>query len=98
MSEKQDNIICRCEEITEDVIRQAIREGCHDHDSIKRRTRAGMGMCQSKTCYNLVARLLREEGIEPDKIRPFTVQAPVRPISLSVLYNDDFDEESIFNK
>ena len=89
-------IICRCEEITEDVIRQAVREGCVTADAVKRRTRAGMGMCQSKTCYNLITRIIREEtGIDPNDIRPFTQQAPVRPVSACVLYNDDFDEAEL---
>lgn len=93
-----DNIICRCEEITESVIREAVRAGCHDIDSVKRRTRVGMGMCQCKTCFNLVARIIREEtGRDPQDIKPFTVQAPVRPISAAAFYNDNFDEETLFS-
>ncbi len=93
------NIICRCEEISEDIIRKAVRDGCHTVDAVKRRTRAGMGMCQSKTCYNLIARIIREEtGIDPDNIKPFTQQAPVRPISSEVLFNDNFDEKDLFDK
>jgi len=94
-----DILICRCEEITEDVIRRAVREGCVTTDAVKRRTRAGMGMCQSKTCYNLIARIIREEtGIDPNDIPPFTQQAPVRPVSAGVLYNDEYDESELFEK
>ena len=94
-----DKIICRCEEIGEEAIRKAVREGCHTVDAVKRRTRAGMGMCQSKTCYNLIARIIREEaGIDPNDIKPFTQQAPVRPISAGVLYNDQYDESELFEK
>ncbi|MCL2164127.1 MAG: (2Fe-2S)-binding protein [Oscillospiraceae bacterium] len=95
-----DNIICRCEEIDENTIRSAVQGGCHTADAVKRRTRSGMGMCQSKTCYNLIVRIIREEtGIELDKIKPFTQQAPVRPISADVFYNGDFNSlEELFDK
>ena len=92
-----DIFICRCEEITEDIIRQAVREGCVTADAVKRRTRAGMGMCQSKTCYSLIARIIREEtGMDPNDIPPFTQQAPVRPISAGVLYNDEYSDVELF--
>jgi len=94
-----DLLICRCEEITEDIIRKAVRDGCKTADAVKRYTRAGMGMCQSKTCYNLIARIIREEtGLDPNDIPPFTQQAPVRPVSACVLYNDTYDEKELFEE
>lgn len=81
-----DIIICRCEEITKREILEAIRSGCHDLDSIKRATRAGMGMCQSKSCSVIITRMIREEtGQSPDKIEPFTKRSPLRPIKASAL-------------
>ena len=46
------NIICRCEMITEGEIIDAIRRplGARSLDGVKRRTRAGMGRCQSGFC------------------------------------------------
>ena len=46
------NIICRCEMITEGEILDAIRRplGARSLDGVKRRTRAGMGRCQSGFC------------------------------------------------
>ncbi len=43
------NIICRCEMITEGEILDAIHGplGAHSLDGVRRRTRAGMGRCQS---------------------------------------------------
>lgn len=54
------NIICRCERVTEAEIVDAINRplGGRDTDMIKRRTRAGMGMCQGSFCEPLVARLI----------------------------------------
>ncbi len=84
---KDDNIIiCRCEEVTKKQILDAIRSGCHDLDSVKRATRAGMGMCQSKSCSTIISRMIREEtGISAEEIKPFTKRAPLRPIKASAL-------------
>jgi NAD(P)H-nitrite reductase large subunit len=81
MKQDDDRIICRCEEVTLGEIRKAIREGARDLDSVKRMTRTGAGLCQSKTCYNLVARIIHvETGIPFSRLIPYTVRPPVRPI------------------
>jgi NAD(P)H-nitrite reductase large subunit len=81
MGSNDDMIICRCEEITLGEVMQAIREGAHDLDSVKRMTRAGMGLCQNKTCFNLVARLISQETGKPlGELTPFTTRPPVRPV------------------
>lgn len=56
-------VICRCEEITEGEILEAIRKNppARDVDGVKRRTRAGMGRCQGGFCMPAVAELLSEE-------------------------------------
>ena len=57
------NIICRCEMITEGEIIDAIRRplGARSLDGIKRRTRAGMGRCQSGFCSPRVMEILARE-------------------------------------
>lgn len=57
------NIICRCETITEGEIRDAIRRplGARSLDGVKRRTRAGMGRCQSGFCSPKTMEILAEE-------------------------------------
>lgn len=44
----EDIIICRCQEVTEQEIIDAVHEGATTVDGIKRRTRACMGLCQGK--------------------------------------------------
>lgn len=64
-------IICRCEEISEGEILDAIRRplGARDLDGIKRRTRAGMGRCQGGFCSPRVMELLsRELGVSQKEI------------------------------
>lgn len=56
-------VICRCEHVTEGEIREAIRRplGAKTVDGVKRRTRAGMGRCQSGFCTPKVMEILAEE-------------------------------------
>lgn len=65
------NMICRCEMITEGEILDAIRRplGAKSLDGVKRRTRAGMGRCQSGFCSPRVMEILaRELGVGMDEI------------------------------
>ena len=56
-------IVCRCETVSEGEIRAAIRRNppAFDIDSVKRRTRSGMGRCQGGFCSPYVMRLIAEE-------------------------------------
>lgn len=72
---KQDsfygNIVCRCEMVTEGEIIDAIRRplGAKNIDGIKRRTRAGMGRCQSGFCTTKIIKILsRELNISSDNV------------------------------
>ena len=81
-----DFVICRCEEVTRNVIIEAIRDGAHTINNVKRLTRAGMGLCQGKTCCLLVSRLLsRELDIPMKEIEPYSIRPPVRPLKFSVM-------------
>jgi glycerol-3-phosphate dehydrogenase len=57
------NIICRCEMVTEGEILDAIHRplGAKSLDAVKRRTRAGMGRCQSGFCSPKVMEILARE-------------------------------------
>ena len=55
------SVVCRCEQITEGEIREAIRRGARSLDGVKRRVRAGMGRCQGGFCTPRVLELLHEE-------------------------------------
>ena len=57
------NIICRCEMITEGEIIDAVRRplGAKSLDGVKRRTRAGMGRCQSGFCSPRTMEILAGE-------------------------------------
>lgn len=65
------NVICRCEQVTEGEILDAIHRplGATTLDGIKRRTRAGMGRCQAGFCSPKTVEILaRELGVDMGQI------------------------------
>ncbi len=65
-------IVCRCETVPEGEIVAAIHQtlGARTVEGVKRRTRAGMGRCQSGFCQFRVMHILaRELGIPEDQVR-----------------------------
>lgn len=65
-------IVCRCETVTEAEVRAAVKApvGARTLDAVKRRTRAGMGRCQSGFCSTRVMEILSEElGVPMTEIK-----------------------------
>ena len=82
----EEVLICRCQEVTRAEILAAIADGAVTIDGVKRRVRAGMGLCQGKSCARLVARIIAEEtGRDPATILPQKSRMPVRPVKISVI-------------
>lgn len=68
------HVVCRCENVTEGEILDAIRRplGARDLDGVKRRTRAGAGRCQAGFCMSRVMEILQSElNIPPTEITKF---------------------------
>lgn len=64
-------VICRCENVTEGEILEAIRQNPKpsDLDGVKRRTRAQMGRCQGGFCTPYIIKLLAKElGVPCEEI------------------------------
>ena len=55
------HIVCRCEEVSEGEIVEAIRRGARTVAGVKYRTRAGMGRCQRGFCGPRVVEILARE-------------------------------------
>jgi NAD(P)H-nitrite reductase large subunit len=84
-SEMCDEIICRCEEVTRSEIEAAIEDGAVTMNELKRFTRAGMGLCQGRTCRRLTERILAEKtGVPLGEIAPSTFRQPVRPVKAEI--------------
>lgn len=89
-----DRIICRCEEVTKGEIRRAVHEGMFTLTEIRRYLRSGMGLCQGQTCSRLVKGIVASElGISPAELEPATSRAPMRPIEMKVLGNEQKEDK-----
>ena len=76
-----DVIVCRCEHVSAREIREAIRSGVRDMNEMKAKLRVCMGACCGKNCPDHIAKLFRDEGVEPEEItrntiRPLFVEVP----------------------
>jgi len=93
---EEDLIICRCEEVSLAEILEAIHEGARTLNEVKRRTRAGMGLCQGKTCRRLVTQILaRQTGQPVGEVLPSAFRPPVRPIALGILASAEGEEDDV---
>ncbi|MCM3767486.1 (2Fe-2S)-binding protein [Neobacillus niacini] len=76
-------IICRCEEVDLEEIKETISKYQCSAREIKLRTRAGMGYCGGRTCRPALNAIVAE--ISGEKLRheiPLKIQPPIRPVSL----------------
>jgi bacterioferritin-associated ferredoxin len=92
---EDDLIICRCEGVNLRQIQSAIKlSGAQTVNQVKKLTRAGMGLCQGRTCAKSVESILDSEGQSPPGTEPYQARPPVRGIAVAVLANgaDQFDE------
>ena len=88
MSEKI--FICRCEDLTQEEIEQAIEEGYTTLDELKCKLRLGMGPCQGRGCISLARRVLCEKTDKnTSEISLPASRPPVVPVSLGTLASDE---------
>jgi len=76
-------IICRCEDVTEEEIVEAIHMGFDTLEALKRHLRVGTGPCQGRTCTPLIMGILaRETGKKPEELSLPTHRPPTRPLPI----------------
>ncbi|MFB6214732.1 MAG: (2Fe-2S)-binding protein, partial [Candidatus Bipolaricaulia bacterium] len=76
-------IVCRCRDVTEREVKEAIAEGYDTMELVKRRTKIGTGTCGGRTCLPLVQRILgRETGREVEEIRLPRETSPIVPLPI----------------
>jgi NAD(P)H-nitrite reductase large subunit len=86
-------IICRCEDIALDQIRQQIRNGFTTLDAIKKATNSGMGNCQGRTCGPVLQDILSVDKLQSaEKPQPFSIRSPIKPLPLSALAEEHRSE------
>lgn len=87
-----DEVVCRCEEVTAGAVRRACRDlGADDLRSAKILTRAGMGLCQGRMCAHAVHELVASASGRAPADAALTragERLPALPVPLSVLAAD----------
>jgi bacterioferritin-associated ferredoxin len=82
----QDLVICRCESVRLDHLKQTIRQSkVTTINQLKKLTRAGMGPCQGRTCAKSIEKVLEKEANIPMGTEPYRSRPPVRNISIAAL-------------
>ena len=82
-------LICRCEDLTQEEIEKAIKEGYTTLDELKCKLRLGMGPCQGRSCLSLAQRVLCEKTNKTTgEIALPVSRPPVVPVSLGTLASD----------
>jgi bacterioferritin-associated ferredoxin len=77
-------IVCRCEDVTDQEIREAVQNGYADMESLKRYLAIGTGACQGKYCMVRIALILEEQsGQSVEGIPPYVSRPPMSMTALS---------------
>lgn len=80
---EEEVIVCRCRDVTESEIRQAINDGFDTVELLKRKTKAGTGTCGGRTCLPHVRRILADETDQsPEELGLTRARSPVIPVPL----------------
>lgn len=82
MTNKNNLIVCRCEEVTYGQLQSTIAEYNCSARELKLRTRAGMGFCGGRTCRIMIDRMI--ENANPDVTLnelPLKYQPPIRAVT-----------------
>jgi NADPH-dependent 2,4-dienoyl-CoA reductase/sulfur reductase-like enzyme len=91
-----DTVVCRCEEVTRGAIDAAAAETT-DLNVVKGLTRAGMGLCQGKTCQRQVAATIAaRHGIPIASVPMATPRFPLRPVPMGAIADASIEDEGLF--
>jgi NADPH-dependent 2,4-dienoyl-CoA reductase/sulfur reductase-like enzyme len=81
-----DTIVCRCEEVTAQQVRDTAALGCEGPNQMKAFLRCGMGPCQGRLCGLTVTELIASHrDVSPEEVGYYRLRPPVKPISLGEL-------------
>lgn len=90
---KEDEIVCRCRDVTVKDIENAIDEGYDTLELLKRKTKVATGTCQGRTCLQLVQRILaRKTGKDVDDMDLPRDRSPIIPVPLRFVAGEKEEE------
>lgn len=94
--ERDDVIVCRCEETTAGDVRDAIAIGAAGPNQLKAYRRCGMGPCQGRMCGLTVTELMAlERAKPPEEIGYYRLRSPVKPVTIDEIASIPPDDEAI---
>ncbi|ACD20836.1 FAD/NAD(P)-dependent oxidoreductase [Paraburkholderia phytofirmans] len=94
-SPADETIVCRCEELRAQEVREAAMSGTTSPDRIKSLIRAGMGPCQGRQCGYTVSNLIAATQHKPVReVGFYRVRPPLKPLTLDELASLDISENS----
>jgi len=82
------DIVCRCEMVSVEEIRQAVRRGARTLDGIKFRTRAQAGRCHGGFCTDRIMEIMAEELKVP------ITEITKRGFASKIVYSQRSDHEA----
>lgn len=78
-----ETVVCRCEELTAEKVREAAIIGQPGPNQLKAFTRAGMGPCQGRQCgYSIAHILAAEQHRAVSKVGFQRIRPPLKPLTL----------------
>ncbi|NLS45164.1 MAG: (2Fe-2S)-binding protein [Firmicutes bacterium] len=93
MNPDKITMICRCEDITLEEIKELIQEGYTTAEEIKRISRCGMGPCQGRTCRELLlGEIAKALGEKVGKVASTKYRPPTKPIRLGGAVKGDVND------
>ena len=85
-------ILCRCEDLTQEEVRQWIKKGYKSIEELKRVSRITMGPCQGRTCRrHLIGELAAATGKTPAEIDLATFRPPTKPLKIAAIIGEEED-------
>lgn len=85
-----ETIVCRCEEVTVNQIREAIESGLLSPNQVKAQTRCGMGPCQGRMCGLTLSEIIADNTkVSIADIDYFRIRPPIKPITMEQLSKID---------
>ncbi len=78
-----DIVVCRCEELTASIVRNAATICGPDINAVKAATRCGMGPCQGRQCGYTVQAIIADTYERPaQEIGFYNIRPPLKPVTL----------------
>ena len=88
-------IVCRCEDVLEQDLKEAFEAGYRDLESLKRYTGFATGVCQGKGCMVHAARFLsRLLGGDDVVCEPIRTRPLLHPTPVSRFASEEFSDQN----